>query len=452
MNLQTPRPLRRILGLGFGLALVFGSTIGVGILSLPGLVAAILGDRRLIIGFWVFGAVYALMGAVAIAELASMIPETGGFRVYARRALGDRIGFAVGWCDWLMAVAALAYVAVAAVAFLGTLWPGAANHPHVAAVALIAGFTGIHSVGLRIGSSLTAIISLAIGILLAVLVVGCFFVAPAVGPAAAPAPGTAASMPWMSMATAFAVVPALRAILTAYDGWYAPIYMAEENTDPVRTIPRAIIGGALLVAVLYLLINLAFVRVLPMPVLAASKLPAADAARIVLPRGGAELVTILSIFMMLSLFNNVLLMAPRVLFAIGRDGLFTPKVALVSKGGTPRIALFFTSAFTIVVILTGTFEQIISLNALLFLLLYISGFLAVFILRFREPALPRPYKAFGYPISTALVLIGSIVLFLAAVAQDLRSALIAALFLLACAPVYAWADRGRRLRARISVA
>jgi APA family basic amino acid/polyamine antiporter len=451
MTMQASRPLRRILGLGFGLALVFGSTIGVGILSLPGLVAGILGGRGLIIGFWVFGAVYALMGAAAIAELASMIPETGGFRVYARRALGDRIGFAVGWCDWLMAVAALAYVAVAAVAFLGILWPGAADHPHVAAAVMIAGFTGIHSLGLRIGSSLTAIISLAIGILLAVLIIGCFFAAPAVG-ATPPAPGTAASMPWMSRAAAFAVVPALRAILTAYDGWYAPIYMAEENTDPVRTVPRAIIGGALLVAVLYLLINLAFVRVLPLPVLAASKLPAADAARIVLPRGGAELVTILSIFMMLSLFNNVLLMAPRVLFAIGRDGLITPKVALVSKGGTPRIALFFTSAFTIVVILTGTFEQIISLNALLFLLLYISGFLAVFILRFREPALPRPYKAFGYPISTALVLIGSVVFFLAAVAQDLRSALIAAALLSACVPVYAWAERGRRLRAGISVA
>lgn len=452
MTTESTRPLRRILGLGFGLALVFGSTIGVGILRLPGLVAAALGDRALIMVFWALGGLYALMGAVAVAELAAMIPETGGFRVYARRAFGEGVGFAVGWCDWLVNVAALAYVSMTAVTFLGALWPAAAANPRALAIALIAAFTGIHWVGLRIGSSLTSIISVSIGLMLMILVVGCFLAAPAAGTAEAPLAGTAASVPWISMAMLFTVVPALRAILTAFDGWYAPIYMAEENTDPTRTLPRAIIGGALVVTALYLLINLAFVHVLPLPVLAGSELPAADAARLVLPRGGAELVTILSIFMMLSLLNNVMLMAPRVLFAIGRDGLFTDKAAHVSAGGTPRMALLLTSVITMITVLSGTFQQVIALYAVLFLLCYVSAFSAVLVLRHREPDLPRPYKAFGYPVSTVVVLAGSVAFLIAAVIEDPRSGIISAVFVGACAPVYAWRARGRRLRAAASAA
>jgi APA family basic amino acid/polyamine antiporter len=446
MTTTTARPLRRILGVGFGLALVFGTMVGVGILRLPGTVAAALGDRTLIMVAWGLGGLYSLMGAVAVAELAAMIPETGGFRVYARRAFGDGVGFAVGWVDWLTNVASLAYVAVTAVAFGGALWPQVTVLPRAAAILVLGVFTGVHWIGLRIGSSLTAIISTAIGILLMVLVVGCFLVPPApviAGPALAK---TAASLPLMSLAMVFSMVPALRAILTAYDGWYTPIYMAEENTDPARTLPRAIIGGTFLVVALYLVINLAMLRVLPLPVLAASQLPAADAARVILPRGGAELVTVISLLTVLSLLNNILLAAPRVLFAIGRDGLITGKAAIVSKGGTPRIALALTSAAVVLVILTGSFDQIIALSAVLFLIYYSAAFLSVFVLRYRLPDLARPYKAWGYPFSTAIVLIGSIAFLIAAVAEDPRSGVIAAAFLACCAPAYAWLVRNRRLR------
>jgi APA family basic amino acid/polyamine antiporter len=443
--MKETRPLLRILGLGFGLALAFGSTVGVGILRLPGTVAAALGDPTLIMAAWIVGGLYALMGAVAVAELAAMIPRVGGFRVYARRAYGEGVGFAVGWVDWLFNVAALAYVSITVVAFLGVLWPAASVHPRAAAVAVIAAFTGIHWAGLRMGSSLTAIISTAIGLLFAVLVIGCFLAEPAAA-SVMPLATTPASLPWMSMAMLFAVVPALRAVLTAYDGWYGPIYMAEENTDPARTLPRAIIGGTLLVMLLYLVFNLALLRVLPLPVLATSVLPAADAARIVLPRGGAELVTVISVLTLLSLLNNVLLMAPRVLVGIGRDGLLTEKAAIVSAGGTPRGALAISSIAVVLVILSGSFEQIIALFAVLFLVLYVSAFLAVFVLRRSEPTLSRPYKAFGYPFTTAIVLAGSVVFLIVAIVEDPRSALIAAAFMAGCVPAYAWMDRSRRLR------
>ena len=444
----TSRPLRRILGLGFGLALVFGSTVGVGILRLPGTVAAALGDRSLIMVCWTVGGLYALMGAVAVAELAAMLPQTGGFRVYAQRAFGEGVGFAVGCVDWLCNVATIAYAAVTAAAFLGVLWSPVTAHARTISILILVAFTGIHWLGLRIGSSVTALISATIGLLLMTLVVACFLSAPVAATNLPPLAMAADSQPWLSLAMLFALVPALRSILAAYDGWYSAIYMAEENTNAARTLPRAIIGGTLLVVALYLAINLAFLHVLPLPVLAASQLPAADAVRAVLPRGGAGLVTVISLLTVLSLVNNVILAAPRILFAIGRDGLLAGQTAIVSDGGTPRMALAATSVIAVVLVLTGTFAQILALYAVLFLLFYVSAFLAVFVLRYREPALPRPYRALGYPFSTAIVLLGSVVFLIAAVAEDPRSGFIAAAFVAGCVPAYAWLARARRVRAQ----
>ncbi len=178
--------------------------------------------------------------------------------------------------------------------------------------------------------------------------------------------------------------------------------------------------------------------------LAASDLPAADAARVVLPRGGAQLVTVIALLTVLSLINAVLLMTPRILFAIGRDGFFTQKAASVSAGGTPRLALGVSSAAAIGMIMSGTFEQIVALAAVLFLLDYISGFSALFVMRRREPDLPRPYRAFGFPYTTGIVLAGSLLILVAAVVGDPRSGIAAALLLIACAPVYAWLSRKRR--------
>jgi APA family basic amino acid/polyamine antiporter len=446
MTTITARPLHRILGVGFGLVMVFGTMVGVGILRLPGTVAAALGDRTLIMVAWVLGGLYALMGAVSISELAAMIPEAGGFRVYARRAFGEGVGFAVGWIDWLASVATVSYVAVTAVAFLGVLWHPPTLYPRASAILIVAMFTAIHWIGLRIGSVFTTAISVAGGMTLMILIAGCFVATPVSGSAAASLATSAASLPIASIAMVFAMVPALRAVLTAYDGWYAPIYMAEENANPSRSLPRAIIGGTLLVVALYLLVNVGLLRVLPLNVLAASNLPAAEAARIILPHGGSEIVTVISILVVLSLLNTNLLMAPRVLFSIGRDGLFTEKATVVSKGGTPRVALALTSVFAVAIILSGSFEQIIALFAVLFLLYYVSAFLAVFVLRHRAPTVQRPYKALGYPLTTAIVFLGSLAFLVAAIAEDPRSGLIAVIFLACCAPAYVWMARVRRLR------
>jgi APA family basic amino acid/polyamine antiporter len=429
--IQTGRPLTRILGLGFGLAMVFGGTVGVGILRLPGTLAAALGDARLIVLFWILGGVYSLLGAVAVAELAAMLPEAGGFYVYARRAFGNGPGFVVGWSDWVNQIASLAYGALTAATFMGTLWPAAAVNPRALAIAIIGGFTALHWAGLRIGSTVTRIISLSVGLMLMGLVVGCFLAVPAAASGAPPPPMSAASLPLMSLGMLAATVTALRAVFL---------------TQPTLTMPRAIIGGTVLVAVMYVIINIAMLRVLPLPVLAASQLPAADAARLILPHGGAELVTVISLMTVLSLINAIMLMTPRILLAIGRDGFFTQKAALVSAGGTPRVALAVTSLGAAALIMSGTFEEIVAIAAVLFLLVYISTYIGLIVLRRKEPAAPRPYRAFGYPFTTVIVLMGCVLLWIAAIMEDQRSALFAGVLLIASAPVYAWIARRRRRR------
>jgi APA family basic amino acid/polyamine antiporter len=138
-------------------------------------------------------------------------------------------------------------------------------------------------------------------------------------------------------------------------------------------------------------------------------------------------------------------MAPRVLLAIGRDGFFTKKAALVSAGGTPRVALGLTGLGAAALILSGTFEQIIAIAAVLFLLMYVSAYTALFVLRRREPGAPRPYRSFGYPFTTAIVLLGCLLLWGAAIMEDWWSGFFAGLLLIACAPAYAWIARRRRL-------
>ena len=434
--------LKRVLGLGFGLAVVFGGTVGVGILRLPGDLAAQLGNAHWVLGFWILGGFYALLGAVSVAELASMMPRAGGFYVYAARAFGKGVGFAVGWSDWLNNAAALAYASITAITFLGALWPPVMAFQRSATLLLLAFFVMLHWTGLRIGSSLTRVISVAIGTLLLVLVAACFIAAPAVQVV----PSAHETVTLASRAAIFGTlssgIMAMRAVLLTYDGWYSSIYLAEESMHPERTLPRSLIGGTLIVAALYVLINAGLLRALPLTVLAGSTLPAADAAARVLPHGGATVITVVSLLTVLSLVNVMMLSAPRILLAIGRDGSFTRRAARVSPGGTPRVALVVSVLAAAGLILSGTFEQIQALAAVLFLLVYLSAYVAVFVLRQRNPLDKRPYRTWGYPVSTAVVGVGSILALIAMVYDDPRSGRWAAYLLAACVPVY-WAIRYR---------
>ena len=440
-------PLTRVLGLGFSVALAFGNTVGVGILRLPGEVAAALGDVKLIVLAWVAGGVYALLGAISIGELAAMLPAAGGFYVYSRRAFGAGCGFLVGWSDWLANNAAVAYAALAAAEFLVQLFPGLAGYNQVMALLIVAAFTAIHWLGIRIGSSVQNAISVFAGLLLIALAAACFLVTPQAAVANTGAAIGASSIG--SVGLLAAVIIALRSVIVTYDGWYGSIYMAGETVDAPRNLPRAMIGCALLVTALYVLINLGLLHALSLPALATSKLPAADAARYIFPHGGGTFVTIASIFIMFSLINAVLLGAPRILYAIGRDGLIPDRAARVSASGTPRAALGITVSVVALLILSGTVEQMVAIAALLYVLNYISGYAALVTLRVREPELLRPYRAWGFPWTTGLVLIGSIVFLVLAAMDDHRSALFAAALLLVAVPAYALGRHRQKLQSAI---
>ena len=432
--------LCRILGLGFGLAVIFGGTVGVGILRLPGTIAAQMGSFWPIMLVWIVGGIYAMLGAVSIAELGTAMPQAGGFYVYSRRAFGPAMGFAAGWADWLCNCAGIAYAAVAAAEYAGTLAPSLSSHPTAVALTLLLLFSALQWIGLRLSSSIQQITSSVTAITFLLLVVACLL-----HPAhrnVAPAPHSPAQAGLFVMLVP--IVAALRAIIVAYDGWYEGIYFTEEDTDVSNHLPRAMIGGVAIVLGLYLLMNLAFLHVLSVPALAASTLPAADAARVVFPAWSGTFVTVLSLLTLLSLMNAVLLGAPRILFGIGRDGLFSRRVTEVGSGGTPRGALLFTAVGVAVFIASGKFEEIIAVASILIAALYFVNYLAVIVLRVREPNMPRPFRAWGYPLTTGLVLFGSLLFLIAAVHDDQATALRAAVFLITAAPVYLWMQWKRR--------
>jgi len=233
------------------------------------------------------------------------------------------------------------------------------------------------------------------------------------------------------------IIAALPAIVVAYDGWYEATYFAEEDTNAAKHLPQAMITSVLLITGLYLLMNLSFLHVLSIPELANSKLAAADAARVVFPAWSGDFVTVLSLLTLLSLTNALLLGAPRILFAVGRDGLF-PGAAEVGAGGTPRVALLVTAGMIAAIVLSGRFDDIVAVAAILMAATYCVNYAAVMVLRWREPGLERPFRAWGYPWTTGTVLLGSMTFLIADVHQDPVTAARAAVLLGIAAPVFWW--------------
>jgi len=444
---QRTSGLLRILGVGFGLAVIFGGTIGVGILRLPGTVAAKLGNYWLILLVWIIGGVYALLGSISVTELGAMLPQAGGFYVYARRAFGGLAGFAVGWGDWLNNCAVLAYASITASEYLAELFPNAwlRRNGTAAALAILTFFTILQWIGVRSGSRTQKLTSSVTALAFLVLVVASFLHRGT----ATSATNSASLIHWSAglLAGAAVLVAALRSVIVTYDGWYEAIYFTEEDVDPARNLPRIMIGGVLVVVAVYLLVNLALLHVLSIPQLAASKLPAADAAQIIFGKASGRFIVLLSLLTLLSLINSVMLGATRIVFAISRDGLFASNVASVSAGGTPRVALLLTSLAAMLLVATGTFERTIAIAAIFFVANYAATYIALLVLRRTAPDLPRPFRAWGYPWTTLTLIAGSLLFLIGAVASDTRNSLYAVGILALSAPVYLFMTRWKQRQA-----
>jgi basic amino acid/polyamine antiporter, APA family len=227
--------LRRLLGLGFGLAVIVGSTIGVGILRTPGLVAGHLHSSSAILAVWMVGGIYTLLGAVCLAELGTMVPQAGGYYVYARRGFGDWVGFSVGWTDWLTYCTVLAYVSIGLAEFGGVLLPALAGWVRPVAVGTLLAMVALQWVGLKVSARFQEWTTAVKFLAFLALVVAAF----TMGPEAARRLQTPGDAPGLTFT---GIILALQAVVIAYGGWQSALYFTEEDRDPARHLPRAMIG------------------------------------------------------------------------------------------------------------------------------------------------------------------------------------------------------------------
>jgi APA family basic amino acid/polyamine antiporter len=423
-----------------------GGTIGAGILRTPGLVAGQLGSPGLITLAWTIGGLYALLGALCVAELGTSLPLAGGWYVYSRRAFGDAAGLTVGWVDWIGHCTGVAWVAITVGEYALALLPDLPLSAAAVSLLAIALFTAIQLLGVRAGSGSQQLLSLAKALAFLALVAACFLLA---GPdPAGPAAGLAAAAPVAAPAgpgaLAVAVALALQPVVSTYDGWHSPIYFAEEFQRPERELPRALLGGVVAVTAIYLLVNLALLHIVPLPELTVSALPAADAARHLFGPAGGRGITALALLSVLGLINASIMSAPRVLYGLARDGLMPAAAALsrVSASGTPITGLLLTSAVTSLLTLSGDFETLLAIAAILYVALYTSGFVSLLVLRQREPNLERPFGAWGQPWIALVVVAGSLAFLTGSVLGDPLHCLLALLLAALALPLRALVRSG----------
>jgi APA family basic amino acid/polyamine antiporter len=426
--------LLRVLGVVFGMAVTVGITVGMGILRTPGEVAQQLPNRWLFLGAWLLGGVYALFGAVSVAELGTMIPRSGGFYVFTRRALGEYPGFVVGWSDWLSTCGTVAAVALVLGEYAGLLIPALAGRGLEVASAVTIAFALLQWRGVRWGSRSQELTSLLKTLAFAALIAACFAYG---GRGAAEArPAQALSVP-SGLGLLTAVVLALQGIIYTYDGWYSTVYFGEEVRDTARNVPRAMVGSVLLVIVVYLLFNTALLYVLPIEQLAGQKLAAGAAAEAVFGPRGATVIGVVAIASLLASVNGNTLTAPRVLYAMSRDRLFWRAASRVNRGGTPTVSLALsTAAAVLMIVFSGTIQKALAGLAFFFVTNLALVFVSIFVLRRREPDAARPYRAKGYPLTTAFALAVSVAFLAGAVWSDTENSLYALGLLALSLPVY----------------
>jgi len=424
--------LLRVLGLGFGLAVIIGNTIGAGIFRSPGEIAEHLPNIWLFLAIWIVAGLYALLGAITMAELGAMLPKSGGMYVFARYALGEYAGFIVGWTDWLSTCGSAAAISIVIGSFTTALFPtlGGTRGILIIASVVTVFFALLQWRGIILGSTAQNVTSLMKAFAFLILIGAALIWGRGGGFAEPKAPIVAAGL-------VAAIVLSLQAAIYTYDGWYGIVYFSEEVTNPGKDIPRSMIGGVISVIVIYVLVNVALLYVLPMSQLVGKEFAAGEAAKVLFGFYGDPIFRWLTILSMLSAVNACHLMNTRVLFAMARDRLFLKRAAVVNEGGTPTLSLFIHVLGALVFIIFGqTFEQVIAVVAFFFVANYSLSFISVFVLRRREPEKERPYRAWGYPWTTALVLAGSVLFLAGAIASQTRNSVYALIILAVSYPVF----------------
>ena len=407
--------LKRSLRLFDGLTMVVGVVVGAGIFRTPGIIAAQLGRPWLTFVAWVLGGALAFLGALIFAELATRLPRAGGKYVYAREAFGPRAAFVIGAVEGLVLYpAAIAAISVAAGEFTARLF-GWSRGVALLGPTFVIVFTAINLIGVAAGRWVQNVVTTAKILALGGVVVIAFAAGDGVGWS-----GTLPNAPqgiavWGALAVAF------QAVIWTYYGYVEAAKIAEEVVEPERTLPRVFLVGIAVVTGLYLLLNAAFLHVLPFEQIAASKLVAGDAAAAIFGTNGNVVITILALLVVLASLNGNVFVTPRVLFGLARDGLAPAVLARVNAGGTPGPAMIVVGLVAVALAATGQFGLLLSLAILI--VLVIDGFsvAALFRLRARQP--DAPFRAPFYPYLPAFFILVYAVLFVGSAIAQPRVAL-----------------------------
>ena len=415
------------LGLYGAISVVAGTMIGTAIFVVPSLMLRQVGTPWRVLVVWAFAGILTLFGALGYAELGAALPQAGGEYVYLHRAYGPALGFLYGWTQFMVAkTASIAAIATGFVIYLGYFFPhlkdaiwqpsfGLGGHAWVwrltglqlGAAAMILLLSGLNGLGVRRSGALQTIFTASKLLVLVVLIVlgltrgqGSFENLRSFFPSGAHAGFLAA----FGVATVSA--------LWAYDGWNNLSMVAGEVDHPQRNLPRALIGGCLLVVVVYILVNMVYFCVLAPADAANTSTVAADAARQLLGKAGGAFVAVGVMISAFATLNGSILAGSRVPYAQARDGLFPQALAgLHPRFRTPAASILAQAGIAGLFALSGTYESLYTKVIFSEWLFYALVTASVIILRRREPDLPRPYRAWGYPVvSLIFVLLAALLL------------------------------------------
>ena len=441
----------RQLGLFDSTMVVMGIVLGSGIFTTTGIIAQYLPSPGLILLAWLGGGLLTLAGALTYAELGAAMPQAGGHYVYLREAYGPMWGFLSGWIYFLVYMTGgIAALAAAFAEYLGFFWPWCAGG-HVLAAGHVGGLTlsltgakltavvvivllsGLNYLGLVLGKLVQNILTVVkIGSLLALVGLGLTYQGPHPDFTFGLALGTQ-SLGQLLMGFGLAMV----AVSWAYDGWNCVNLVAGEIKQPGRTLPRALLLGTAGVTVLYLLVNIAYLRALPLSEMMGVVRVAEKSVMAISGSTGAALVTVAVLLSTFGSLNGSILTGPRLYFAMARDGLFFRKAGnLHPRFRTPGRAILLQAFWSCLLALSGTFEQLFTFVMFVAIMFWIGAASSVITLRRKHPDLRRPYRAWGFPwVAYVFILASSGILVNALVEKPLES-LAGLLLTVAGIPVY----------------
>ncbi|HMV26063.1 MAG TPA: amino acid permease [bacterium] len=417
-----------------------GSMIGSGIYIVPAAVAGYLQGSVWIMTAWVVGGLVSMLGALCLAELGAMMPKAGGIYIYLSRAFSPMWGFLYGWANFaVIMTGSIAAVAVGFATYLGYFIPFTPDEIKAVAIASIIFLTAINVVGILFGVAVQNFMTL-----LKIVSLGILIIIPIVVPGGSvenftPLFSDPNSGHWIG---AFGL--ATIAVLWAFDGWIEITYVAGEVRDPQKNVPRALVVSTVLIIGLYVLINMAYLYVLPADQLRASSLVASDMAKILMGPEGAAFVAGSVMISMFGANNGFVLSGARIYYAMAREGRFFEKIGDVHpRFGTPAVSIIAQGVWSCGLVFTGTFEQLTTYVVFASWFFYAMACMAVIVLRKKDPQTERPYRAWGYPwtpivfIAFAAFLIGN------AVMEDLRSSLIGVGIIITGLPLYGYWNQHR---------